>query len=464
MIFTSFPFLFVFLPLLLLAYWLTPFKHKNLLLTIASYIFYAYWRLDFLLLIFFSTVVDYSIGLLIQSSVEERRRKLWLGVSLLVNLGLLGYFKYFNFGIENFNSLLIALGLTATSFSAVLLPVGISFYTFQTMSYSIDIYRRKNVPTKNFIDFACFVSMFPQLIAGPIVRYYQIRDQLKHRQVKFKYFAIGVLFLLIGINKKILFADTLGMAADGVFAAGDVSMLIAWIGVMAFSLQIYFDFSGYSDMAVGLGYMLGFKLPQNFDSPYKSQSITEFWRRWHITLSSWLRDYLYIPLGGNRSGKRRTYINLILVMLIGGLWHGSAWTFIVWGLFHGIFLAAERMNKKQSYYYALPVAGRIAITWLLICISWVPFRADSIGEGMGMLANLFDLSSIIDVQFPFALTQISTWLALAGGIYVVFGTKNTWQIDFKECKWLVYMNLVLFVLAVYKMSQVTEVPFLYFQF
>ena len=284
-----------------------------------------------------STLVDHLSGRKIHAArVAGGRGRNWLLLSLVTNLGLLGYFKYANFGFDTLNEILAIAGSGGFNVAEIILPVGISFYTFQTLSYTIDIYRGKVEPVKRFGDFACYVAMFPQLVAGPIVRYSTVARQLFERTHTVDKFAAGVLAFESGLIKKVLLADLLAPTADLVFNGGAVTTFDAWLGSLAFSLQLYFDFSGYSDMAIGLGLMLGFRLPINFDRPYISQSITEFWRRWHISLSAWLRDYLYLPLGGNRKGSMRTYVNLALVMLIGGLWHGAAWTFLVWGAWHGV--------------------------------------------------------------------------------------------------------------------------------
>lgn len=400
MVFSSHIFLFYFLPLALILYYAVPRRGKHLLLTVVSYGFYGWTNPLFMGLLLFSTLVDYFCGLVLvyngfrwrgtipmlePGRPRTRTQRTALTVSICSNLFLLGFFKYFNFGIDNVNMIADWLGLSWLHLDLlfkVTLPLGISFYTFQSMSYSIDVYRAHAKALKNFIDFACYVSMFPQLVAGPIIRFQEIADQLTHRTYTIEKFARGVAFLSLGLTKKILLANPCGKIADVVFDAASIGVGDAWYGVLAYAFQIYFDFSGYSDMAIGLGLMLGFVFPKNFDSPYWSQSITEFWRRWHISLSTWLRDYLYIPLGGNRKGPIRTYANLAVVMLLGGLWHGASWNFIIWGGIHGFFLAFERMRGKQSVYHRLPAAVRIAITFFIVLISWVFFRApDMAGAG-----------------------------------------------------------------------------------
>jgi len=378
MVFSSHLFLFYFL-LLALGLYYAAHKFggntlKHLVLTGISYLFYGWANPLFVLLMAWSTLIDYICGLVIagrqpagqpkgsqlaelpKGQPRSRAQKIALTVSILSNLSLLAFFKYFNFGIDTFT----ALGLTGVQDSVmrITLPLGISFYTFQSMSYSIDVFRGDARAIRNPVDFACYVSMFPQLVAGPIIRFSEVAQQLVHRTHTIEKFSRGVAFFAMGMAKKILLANPCGWIADQAFNAGSVGFVDAWFGVTAYSMQIYYDFSGYTDMAIGLGLMLGFVFPKNFDSPYISQSITEFWRRWHISLSSWLRDYLYIPLGGNRKGTVRTYINLALVMLLGGLWHGASWNFVVWGAIHGAMLAFERYQGKDSFYRALPRVGK----------------------------------------------------------------------------------------------------------
>ena len=339
-----------------------------------------------------STVIDYICGRVIAT---DRHRQLAVTVSVCTNLSLLGFFKYFNFAIGNYNAVASLIGLPILrDVLNVTLPLGISFYTFQSMSYTIDVYRGQAKPISNFIDFACYVSMFPQLVAGPIVRFSQVAEQLQHRTHTLDKLTQGIAFFSVGLSKKILLANPCGKIADTVFDAGAVAVLDAWYGIVAYAFQIYFDFSGYSDMAIGLGLMLGFTFPKNFDSPYRSASITEFWRRWHISLSSWLRDYLYIPLGGNRKGQARTYINLAIVMLLGGLWHGASWNFVIWGGIHGGMLALERMRGKSSFYQQWPNAIRVGLTFLLVLITWVFFRSANLSRAVTLLGCMVGLVSV----------------------------------------------------------------------
>jgi alginate O-acetyltransferase complex protein AlgI len=400
MVFSSYLFLFYFLPSALLLYYAAPRRAKHLVLTVLSYVFYGWANPLFVVLLFASTVVDYLAGHAIErqraAAVDQgrwptRTARIALALSICSNLSLLGFFKYFNFGVESYDALASRLGLSALRLDVALkvtLPLGISFYTFQSMSYTFDVYRGRAAAVRSFVDFACFVSMFPQLVAGPIIRFSEVADQLLDRTHTATKFARGIAFFSLGLAKKVLLANPCGKIADLAFGAGSLSPLEAWYGVVAYAFQIYFDFSGYSDMAIGLGLMLGFVFPKNFDSPYLSQSMTEFWRRWHISLSTWLRDYLYVPLGGNRKGPGRTYVNLFIVMLLGGLWHGAAWNFVVWGGLHGAFLAFERLRGKTAAYNRFGAPVRIAVTFLLVLVTWVFFRAADLPSALRYLGHM----------------------------------------------------------------------------
>src|SRR5688572_8582763 len=343
MIFTSHLFLFYFLPLALATYYLLPRAWRHLALSLLSYVFYGWANPWFIWLMLGSNVFDYLIGLVLADrppagEPRSRRHKIALLCSVVGNLAVLGFFKYFNFGVDTYNDAVRALGLPDgqwVSFFRVVLPLGISFAVFQSMSYTIDVDGGESKALRTFTDFSYYVSMFPQMVAGPIVRFGDIDDQIFEREHTLEKFARGVAFFALGFAKKTLLANPMGEAADVAFDAGTLGALDAWTGALAYAFQIYFDFSGYSDMAIGLGCMMGFRLGKNFDSPYRARSITEFWQRWHLSLSTWLRDYLYIPLGGNRLGPWRTYANLMTVMLLGGLWHGASWNFVIWGGLHG---------------------------------------------------------------------------------------------------------------------------------
>jgi alginate O-acetyltransferase complex protein AlgI len=408
MVFSSYLFLFYFLPAALLAYYAAPRRAKHTILTAFSYVFYGWANPLFAVLLLVSTCIDYIAGLVMvlgsprnwrsgtlapldPRGPRDARHRAALVLSICSNLTLLGFFKYYNFGVDSFNNVGAWLGLPSLHIDAVLrvtLPLGISFYTFQSMSYAIDVYRGHATAIRNFIDFACFVSMFPQLVAGPIIRFQEVADQLRDRTHTLTKFARGVAFFTLGFAKKVLIANPCGKVADLAFDAGSLTPLDAWYGVTAYAFQIYFDFSGYSDMAIGLGLMMGFVFAKNFDAPYRSQSMTEFWHRWHISLSTWLRDYLYLPLGGNRKGPVRTYVNLFLVMLLGGLWHGAAWNFVLWGAMHGFLLAVERMNGRSPLYSWLPAGARVGVTFVVVLVSWVFFRAADLPSAIAYLRDM----------------------------------------------------------------------------
>jgi alginate O-acetyltransferase complex protein AlgI len=485
MVFSSHLFVFYFLPLALAVYYLLPRRARHLGLTVLSYGFYGWANPSFTVLMLLSTVVDYCCGLAIagrlgkrwREPIEplpkggERRRgqRLAVAISVATNLSLLGFFKYFNFGVDSYNLVVASLGLDGLQLESVLriaLPLGISFYTFQSMSYTIDVYRGEAAALRNFIDFACYVSLFPQLVAGPIIRFSEIADQLQNRTETVQKFARGVAFLSLGLGKKVLLANPCGKVADTVFDAGSVLVLDAWYGALAYAFQIYFDFSGYTDMAIGLGLMLGFVFPKNFDSPYKAESITDFWRRWHISLSTWLRDYLYIPLGGNRRGPRRTYVNLLAVMLLGGLWHGAAWNFVLWGGLHGLLLALERARGKQSLFAPLPRQLRVAGTFLTVVVSWVLFRAEDMTRAGDYLANMFGMGPRFDgallvdgiVGQPFYL---ATFTAAA---IVAWWAPQTWDWTRRLPWWRILICLGILWVSVIALTTQAYNPFIYFIF
>jgi alginate O-acetyltransferase complex protein AlgI len=482
MVFSSHLFFYYFLPAALAAYYLLPRRGRNLALTLLSYAFYGWANPAFMGLMLFSTGVDYFCGL----AIERRRAGLGEGkvaggragkaavvVSVLTNLGLLGFFKYFNFAAASFDGAVSLLGMPGLRLDTALrvaLPLGISFYTFQSMSYTIDVYRSRTPALRNFIDFACFVSMFPQLVAGPIIRFNEVADQLRGRSHTWEKAARGVVFLCLGMAKKVLLANPCGWLADQAFGAGSLAALDAWFGVAAYAFQIYFDFSGYSDMAIGLGLMLGFVFPKNFDSPYKADSITDFWRRWHVSLSTWLRDYLYFPLGGNRRGERRTYVNLATVMVLGGLWHGASWNFVAWGGLHGGWLALERRLGKESFYRALPRPLRVAATFTIVLVGWVFFRARDLPAALAYLGTMFGGASLGGGPQPGAallagvLYQPYYLLSLALAAVIAFAGPQTWDWS-RRLSWprgLAALGLLWLALAA--MASQGYNPFIYFIF
>jgi alginate O-acetyltransferase complex protein AlgI len=394
---------------------LGPRDVKKRFLAIASCFFYAAWDWRYLGLLLLISVIDYVCALRIHASGEMRTRRVWLSVSVVSNLGILAYFKYCNFFIDNFNQLFTWLGLRIPG-ADILLPVGISFYTFKTMSYTIDVYRRGLQPCRSWLDYATFITFFPELIAGPIVRGSVFLPQMSRDIGPTRSrLATGTSLFVLGLLKKIVIADRLATIADPIFASPEqYAPLTLWFGVLAYTLQIYCDFSGYSDMAIGTARMIGYDLPENFRMPYASLSITEFWRRWHMTLSAWLRDYLYIPLGGNRHGTRRTYVNLMLTMLLGGLWHGASWNFVLWGGLHGVALAVHKVWVKcRDGRPSLPTSLSWVLTFLFLMMSWVPFRAHTFETTSLMLRKMFLVGDLRGgLWYP-------TWLWWLGGAVVL---------------------------------------------
>ena len=466
MVFSSYLFIFFFLPLALLGYYAAPRKWKHLVLTLFSYLFYGWANPYFCMLMLFNTAVDYTNGRMMERFPVKKR--LFVSLSIITDLAILGFFKYFNFGIENYNALMSAMGAESwqyEGFFRVVLPLGISFYTFQSMSYVIDVYRGDAKVVTNFIDYACYVSMFPQLVAGPIIRFQDVADQLRERTLTWEKFARGTAFFMLGMAKKVLLANPCGKIADTTFNTGDLSCFDAWYGAVAYAFQIYFDFSGYSDMAIGLGLMLGFVFAKNFDSPYRSKSITEFWRRWHLSLSTWLRDYLYIPLGGNRKGNVRTYINLALVMLLGGLWHGASWNFLIWGGIHGGYLAFERVQGKESIYHKLPAVLQIVITFFIVLIAWVFFRADTLPDAWQYLKCMFGSTTPGQGETVRGLLYNPYYVVnFILAAVTIWGLPQTWDFTRKLTWPKIAWCILLFFLALTALTTQSYNPFIYFIF
>ena len=386
MVFSSTVFLCIFLPLVLLGYYICPKRGRNLFLLIASLVFYAWGEPKYVFLMIFSIIANYVFGLLMDKFRRNSRRlKLMLVLSVVVDLGLLGVFKYTDFIISNLNA---AFG-ASFDLLKLALPIGISFYTFQAMSYTIDVYRGDVKVQRNIIDFGMYITMFPQLIAGPIVRYADVEEQLHERRVTAQDFSEGAMRFVVGLGKKVLLANQIGALWSEIYAlGGSSSALMAWLGAIAFTFQIYFDFSGYSDMAIGLGRMFGFKFPENFRYPYQSVSITDFWRRWHITLSMWFREYLYIPLGGNRRGFARQALNLLIVWTLTGFWHGAGWNFVLWGLYYFAVLFVEKLFLLKALDRA-PKILRHIYSLLLIVLGWVIFACDDITVLLPFIGSMF---------------------------------------------------------------------------
>ncbi len=484
MVFSSYIFLFYLLPLALAAYYVAPMRRRNLVLSLFSYLFYGWANPIFLLLLIGTTVLDYTAGLLIARSEgvlvgdeyvvdpdkpRSRFATIVLTTSVVSSLSILGFFKYFNFGVDNYDALVEWIGMPELQLDTALrvtLPLGISFYTFESMSYVIDVYRGQARAIRNIVDFSAFVSMFPQLVAGPIIRFSEIADQIRSRTHTITKFTRGVAFFSLGMTKKVLLANPCGKVADLAFESASLSVVDAWYGVTAYAFQIYFDFSGYSDMAIGLGLMMGFVFAKNFDSPYKSQSITEFWRRWHISLSTCLRDYLYLPLGGNRKGPARTYVNLLVVMLIGGLWHGASWNFLVWGGLHGVLLAVERMWGRTAIYGSVPAPLRVATTFVLVMIGWVFFRAADLPAAMRYLGDMSGrgepnpgamlLDGIVYQPYYFGTFVIAA--------VVTWGAPQTWDWTRSLTPAKALTIAALFLLAAVALTTQSYNPFIYFIF
>ena len=392
MVFSSTIFLCVYLPLVLLGYYICPKKGRNLFLLIASLVFYAWGEPKYVFLMIFSILVNYIFGRLMDKHRENKKRlKLMLVLSVVIDIGLLSVFKYTDFIITNVNAIFGA----NFDLLNIALPIGISFYTFQAMSYTIDVYRNDVRVQKNLIDFGMYITMFPQLIAGPIVRYADVQDQLAERSVTTADFSEGVMRFVVGLGKKVLLANQMGAVWSDIYAlGGDVSALMAWTGAIAYTFQIYFDFSGYSDMAIGLGRMFGFKFPENFRYPYQSVSITDFWRRWHITLSTWFKEYLYIPLGGNRRGLTRQALNLLIVWSLTGFWHGAGWNFVMWGLYYFVILFIEKLFLLKAL-DKLPKFFRHVYALLLIVIGWVIFASDDVSVLLPYLGSMFGANGAV---------------------------------------------------------------------
>jgi alginate O-acetyltransferase complex protein AlgI len=424
MVFSSTFFLFSFLPAVIICYYaqrlLALTRYRNATFLFFSYLFYLFGAAGFLLILIISTFADYLLGLLIDR--DARHKKLWLALSVLLNIGLLAYFKYANFFIAEFNYVLLFFQYFPIEWKEVLFPIGISFFTFKKLSYIIDVYRGESPAMANIVDFALYIAMFPQLIAGPIVRYSYIRSQLKERSESWDHFYKGILRFCWGLAKKVMIANSCGQVADVIFDL-DLEMLdtkIAWLGAIAYTLQIYFDFSAYSDMAIGLGMLFGFKTPENFKRPYSAVNVTDFWRRWHITLSQWFRDYLYIPLGGNRRGIMRTCFNMAVVCILCGFWHGANWTFLIWGIYHALFLILERVTGARSIPPGKFRALRRTITLFIIAVGWVIFRSADLSQAMGFLERMFTAS---DLTLSYELIRVLNYrniIFLMMGLSVIF--------------------------------------------
>ena len=456
MIFNSNIFLFAFLPVVFTLFWLAWTKQQRyVLMTVAGYVFYGYWDWRFCFLLLFSSLVSFGAAVLIEGAKTGRGRRAWMTLSVGVDLALLGFFKYFNFFASSLHAVIPTVPLPVLQ---IVLPVGISFYTFHTISYIVDVADGRIRATRNLFEYLTYVSLFSQLVAGPIVRFREIEEDLEKidgppRQ---DFMARGIGFFVVGLIKKAIVADSIAAFLDPALASyATLSMAGAWLAALGYTFQIYYDFSGYSDMAVGLGYLFGIRIPQNFNAPYRAVGPRDFWRRWHMSLSSWLRDYLYIRLGGNRLGDARMKINLMVTMLLGGLWHGANWTFVVWGAYHGLLLIAERLVEPR--WDRVPVAIRRAVTFGLVVFSWVLFRSTDLtmaGHWMGAMLGL----GAGGQEVPLPLTVLVVLCLVA-----VNTVPETWDIRFGiKYRWApVY---ALGFLIAYLFVNGRNSPFLYYQF
>ena len=477
MVFSSNIFLLYFLPLFLICYFACPRKWRNYIILVFSIVFYAYGGPDFILFLLGATTATYFL-VKAMCKTEKAGTKKWLcAAAIVINLGLLVYFKYANFLVDNVNAIVSLFHGKGIHLAKIVLPIGISFFTFQSITYVLDTYRGQVKPMDKLTDYIVYIMMFPQLIAGPIVKYGDVEQQLRNRESPPEECLQGFYRFVIGLSKKVLIADVIAVQADACFG-GDLATLdmgTAWIGSLAYTMQLYFDFSGYSDMAIGLGRIMGFKFPENFNNPYTSKSITEFWRRWHMTLGSFIMNYLYIPLGGNRRGKGRTYLNLWICFLLSGLWHGAAWTFVLWGAYHGLFIVIEKIlnNRKKPTFHLSPFTSYLSIlfTFLIVNFGWVLFRADSIGRAFDYYKAMFSFNL---QGFSWnAGRQFYTMLVIAVVFSFLtlfpFGKKIEQAVFYKNygvaghvVAWLVSM-LLLFV-CVAALNATGFSPFIYFRF
>lgn len=462
MVFSSIPFLFRFLPVFLILYFIVPKRMRNLILFLGSLFFYAWGEPIYVLLMLFSTVCDYSLGRAIEDAREkekEKKARWFLVLSILINLSVLGFFKYADFLLGGLNDLFN----TQIPLLNLPLPIGISFYTFQTMSYTIDVYRRETKAQKNILAFGVFVTMFPQLIAGPIIKYKIAEPDLLHRKIQPEAIEMGITRFIMGLGKKVLLANNIGLLWTSISTMNinDMSVVTAWIGILAFALQIYFDFSGYSDMAIGLGAILGFHFPENFNYPYISTSITEFWRRWHISLSSWFREYVYIPLGGNRGGKKKQLLNIIIVWALTGIWHGAGWNFLFWGLWFASFLIIEKLFFYKMLEKLPKVVGLLYMV-LVVLVGWVFFAFDQLGQGLTYLGAMFGQAGQgwMDRNGLYQLSNY--WLIF---LILLLGCTPLPQKVFKKIPYVCALCLFLiFILSVAGIVEASYNPFLYFRF
>lgn len=475
MVFSSLFFLFAFLPAAILAYYgqYLFFRNRlrNVTLLMLSYLFYLFGAPDFILFLAGATLLDYAMGRLMERIASWKR--LWLILSIGINLGLLAWFKYANFLVDQSSEFLSRLGIGLAGWETVALPVGISFFTFQKLSYTIDVYRGRCRPITSLTDFAMYVALFPQLVAGPIVRFIDIRHQIAKRMETWEGFHAGAMRFCWGLGKKVILADTCGRVADAVFGLSPATLEIrtAWLGTLAYTLQIYLDFSAYSDMAIGLGQLFGFRFAENFNRPYSAVSLTDFWRRWHISLSRWFRDYLYIPLGGSRQGRWRTALNLFLVFLLCGLWHGANWTFVAWGLYHGLFLVVERITGLRRVPDTRLYGLRRVLTLMVVVCGWVIFRCDNLAQCSHFFTAMFTgpagalpatVLNVLDLKTVVFLLISATALILPpGNLETEFRTGRRRPMAVAAA-WILFLVILPWCAAI--MASGSQNPFIYYRF
>ncbi|ENK0839332.1 MBOAT family protein [Clostridium botulinum] len=469
--FSSQIFIFIFLPLTLIIYYtlgniLSNNIFKNCISLFASLIFYSWGGIKYLPVLCSSIFINYIFGLIINKLKDKKRFKnFFLLIGIILNLVLLFYYKYYDFAIGNINRI----SNVSFQFKEIALPIGISFFTFQGMSYIIDIYRKDAKVNKNIISVALYISFFPQLIAGPIVKYKDIDNQIRKRKETMEYFSYGIERFVIGLSKKVIIADTIAGIADTIFSLSNVGIdqPTAWLGAICYTFQIYFDFSGYSDMAIGLGYLFGFKFMENFNYPYISKSITEFWRRWHISLSTWFKEYLYIPLGGNRKGN--TYLNLFIVFLVTGLWHGASWNFIAWGIWNGIFIIIEKIINKKRWYIKIPCFIKTTITMFIVILGWVLFRANGLMDAINYLSIMFGINKATTVTYQFSYfvnKKLVFWMIISIiGSTPISGNMLRLYKNKKKFEMLktIFIGILLIISIIFIVNS-TYSPFIYFQF
>lgn len=472
MVFSSFIFLFYFFPIFILIYLITPRRARNYTLLLASLIFYFWGAPHFILILVSTTLVDFFIVRQMHQTGSRQLKSFWLTCSLTLTIGIFFYFKYANFFVDNINEALRVTGVGKIGWTRIVLPIGISFFSFQKITYALDVYRDTHPPLKNPLEYLLYIIMFPQLIAGPIVRFHMVADQIRDRRSSVNDFFHGFIRFIIGLSKKVLIANTLGAYADPIFNnIASINTLEAWVALFCYTFQIYFDFSGYSDMAIGIGRMIGFRFPENFNNPYISQSITEFWRRWHMTLGSWFKDYLYIPLGGNRvKTKRRLYFNLSFVFIVSGLWHGASWNFVLWGAYHGTFLILDRIFLEKY----LHKAGKwlsIPLTFLVTILGWVIFRIQNlseIGQFYGKLFRFGHFKLLFAEHYDVLGTiMIATFFSFFTLIPIGRKTESLFfyrQLSLVEKTVIFLLCAVLLVLCTGSLAVSNFNPFIYFRF